>query len=86
MKSSILFLLVLTGLALMNGKSGYTGLITGTEFVVVEGIPGRRFPIFPDDNPESKPTGRIRQIQYKLHPGEAGWLRKPDKVMNFQHS
>lgn len=62
-----------------NAK-GYRG---GDEFAVVEGILGRRFPIYPDDKPESKPTGKIRQIQYKLHQGEAGWLLKPDKVVEF---
>jgi hypothetical protein len=59
---------------------GYRG---GDEYAVVEGILGRRFPIYPDDQPDSKPTGKIRQIQYKLHPGEAGWLLKPDKVVEF---
>jgi hypothetical protein len=59
---------------------GYCG---GDEFAVVEGILGRRFPIYPDDQPASKPTGRVRQIQYKLHAGEAGWLLGVDKVLEF---
>ena len=50
---------------------------------MVEGILGRRFPVYPDDQPDSKPTGNVRQIQYKLHPGEAGWLLKVDKVVEF---
>ncbi len=62
-----------------NAK-GYRG---GDEFSVVEGILGRRFPIYPDDRPESKPTDKVRQIQYKLHPGEAGWVLKVDKVVVF---
>jgi hypothetical protein len=37
----------------------------------------------PDDPSESKPTGKVRQIQYKLQPGEAGWLLKADKVVEF---
>lgn len=61
-------------------SNGYRG---GDEFAVVEGILGRRFPIYPDDKPESKPSGKLRQIQYKLHPGEAGWLLKPDKELDF---
>jgi hypothetical protein len=61
-------------------SKGYRG---GDEFAVVEGILARRFPIYPDDDPESKPTGKLRQIQYKLHPGEAGWLLKADKVIEF---
>lgn len=59
---------------------GYRG---GDEFSVLEGVLGRRFPIYPDDNPASKPTKKIRQIQYKLHQGEAGWLLKADKVVEF---
>jgi hypothetical protein len=55
----------------------------GDDFAVVEGILARRFPVYPDDKPESKPTATIRQIQYKLHPGEAGWLLKADKVIEF---
>ncbi len=61
-------------------SKGYRG---GDEFAVVEGIIGRRFPIYPDDKPESKPTGKIRQIQYKLHQGEAGWLLSSDKVVEY---
>lgn len=61
-------------------SKGYRG---GDEYAVVEGILGRRFPIYPDDQAESKPTGKLRQIQYKLHPGEAGWQLKMDKVVEF---
>lgn len=61
-------------------SKGYRGK---DEFSVVEGIFGRRFPIYPDDKLESKPTGKIRQLQYKLHQGEAGWLLKPDKVIEY---
>jgi hypothetical protein len=60
-------------------SKGYRG---GDEFAVVEGILGRRFPIY-QDLPPLKPTGKIRQIQYKLFPGEAGWLLKADKVVEF---
>jgi hypothetical protein len=62
-----------------NGK-GYRG---GDEFSVVEGILGRRFPIYPENPAETKPTAKLRQVQYRLHPGEAGWLLKPDKVVEF---
>jgi hypothetical protein len=55
----------------------------GDEFAVVEGILARRFPIYPEDAAKTKPTGKTRQIQYKLHPGEATWLLKPDKVLEF---
>lgn len=62
-----------------NAK-GYRGR---DEFAVVEGIIARRFPIFPEDRSKTEPTGKMRQIQYKLVAGEAGWLLKPDKVIEF---
>lgn len=63
-----------------DSAKGYRG---GDEFSVVEGIMARRFPIYPADPAEAKPTGKTRQIQYKLHAGEAGWLLKVDKVIEF---
>lgn len=62
-----------------NAK-GYRG---GDEFAVVEGIVARRFPIFPEDKTRSEPTGKMRQIQYKLVPGEASWMLKIDRVVEF---
>ena len=61
-------------------SKGYCG---GDEYAVVEGILARRFPIYPEDTTKMKPTGKTRQIQYKLHAGEAGWLLKVDKVVEF---
>jgi hypothetical protein len=61
-------------------SKGYRG---GDEYAVVESILARRFPIYPEDPANTKPTGKTRQIQYKLHPGEAGWLLKADKVIEF---
>jgi hypothetical protein len=63
-----------------ESAKGYRG---GDEYSVVEGIIARRFPIYPNDPAEAKPTGKTRQIQYKLHAGEAGWLLKADKVIEF---
>ena len=62
-----------------DGK-GYRG---GDEFAVVEGIIGRRFPIYPEDASKTEPTGKIRQIQYRLKAGEAGWLLKVEEVIEF---
>lgn len=59
---------------------GYRG---GDEFTVLEGVLGRRFPIYPVDTAKTEPTGKIRQIQYKLAAGEAGWLLKVDKVIEL---
>lgn len=60
-----------------DAAKGYRG---GDEFAVMEGILARRFPIYPQDNTQTEPTGKIRQLQYKLHPGEASWLLKVDQV------
>lgn len=55
----------------------------GDEFAVLENVLGRRFPLFSDDPDDTKPTGKIRQIQYKLVPGENGWHLKQDKILDF---
>lgn len=59
---------------------GYRGQ---DEFAVVENSLARRFPIFPEDEAQTKPTGKMRQLQYKLHPGEAGWMLKIEKTTEF---
>lgn len=59
---------------------GYRG---GDEFAVVEGIIARRFPIYPVDRTKIEPTGNTRQLQYKLHADESGWLLKVDKAIEF---
>jgi len=54
------------------------------EFSVVEKRLGRRFPIYlPGDN-NSKPSGGIRQLEYELIPGEAGWLLKIKNQTDFK--
>ncbi|RYD48159.1 MAG: hypothetical protein EOP83_26930 [Verrucomicrobiaceae bacterium] len=61
-------------------SQGYRG---GDEYAVVEGVIARRFPLYPVDATKTEPTRKIRQIQYKLQAGEAGWLLKVDKVIEF---
>lgn len=43
---------------------------------MVEGILGRLSPIHPDDQPDSEPGGKVRQIQYTFGSGEAGCRRR----------
>lgn len=62
-----------------NAK-GYRGQ---DEFAVVEGIIARRFPLFPEDRSKTEPTGKMRQIQYKLVAGEASWMLRIDQVVEF---
>lgn len=62
---------------------GYRGR---DDFAVVENSLARRFPIFSADAADTKPTGKMHQLQYKLHPGEAGWLLKVEKSTEFGQS
>lgn len=61
-------------------SDGYRGR---DEFAVLENVLGRRFPIFGKDGNPAAPTGRMRQLQYKLEPGEAGWLLRLDRTTEF---
>ncbi len=49
---------------------GYRG---GDAFAVGEGRLLRRFPVYRDGDSDTEPTGGMRQLQYRLEPGEAGW-------------
>jgi hypothetical protein len=64
----------------VKNSAGYRG---HDEFAIVENSLARRFPIFPEDESETKPTGKMRQLRYKLHPGEAGWVLKVDQSTEF---
>jgi hypothetical protein len=59
---------------------GYQGR---DDFAVVEGSLVRRFPIYAGEGVGAAPTGKTRQLQYKLVPGEAGWLLKLDRTTDF---
>jgi hypothetical protein len=53
---------------------GYQG---HDQFAVVETSVVRRFPIYRSGDTNAKATGGIRQVTYKLVPGEAMWQLKP---------
>ena len=61
-------------------SKGYRG---GDEFAVVESVLAQRFPVYRNADATAKPTGGMRQLQYKLVPGEAGWLLKVDRVVEY---
>ena len=63
-----------------KASKGYMG---HDEFRVVENTLVRRFPVYRDGDANAKPTGGMRQIQYKLAAGEAGWYLRPDKVVEY---
>ena len=60
-----------------GATDGYRGQ---DEFAVLEGVLGRRFPIHDE---AGALTGRIRQLQYMLNAGEAGWILKADQMLEF---
>ena len=53
------------------------------EYAVLEGLLGHRFPVYRDTDTNAKPTGGTRQLQYKLIRGEAGWILKVDKMVEY---
>jgi Periplasmic lysozyme inhibitor of I-type lysozyme len=64
----------------VNSK-GYMG---HDEFAAVEGTIVQRFPVYGEGDNNAQPTGKIRQLQYKLTQGEAGWVMKLDKALEFR--
>ena len=43
----------------------------------------QRFSVYRDNDTNANPTGGTRQIQYKLVPGEAGWILQVDAVVEY---
>lgn len=63
-----------------EASKGYMG---HDEFAVVELGLVQRFPIYREGDTNAEPTGGTRQVQYKLEAGEAGWVLRPDKVLDY---
>lgn len=63
-----------------KASKGYMG---HDEFAVFENVLGRRFPIYQDGDTNSNPSGKTRQLHYKLVPGEAGWVLKVKDITEF---
>lgn len=63
-----------------KANKGYMG---HDEFAVVETTLSHRFPIYLDGDTNSKPSGKIRQIHYKLKDGEASRVFVVDKILEF---
>ena len=63
-----------------KASKGYMG---HDEFAVVENVLARRFPLYQQGDSNAKPSGGTRQIQYKLHAGEAGWILRLDKFADY---
>jgi hypothetical protein len=56
----------------MQLSKGYRGK---DEFKLVEGILFRKFPIFELDTNIKEPTNKVRQIMYRVIPGDQGYLK-----------
>ncbi len=52
-------------------------------FAVVEGTFVQIFPVYVDTDSNAQPSGKTRQLQYKLAPGEAGWRLDLDRVVEY---
>jgi Periplasmic lysozyme inhibitor of I-type lysozyme len=63
-----------------KAAQGYMG---HDQLAVVEGTLVRRFPIYKDGDNNAAPSGGVRQMQYKLKPGEASWQLKLDRVVEY---
>lgn len=61
-------------------SAGYMG---HDEFAALEGVLGRRFPLYATGDDNADPTGKTRQLQYKLVAGEAGWVLELASVDEF---
>lgn len=64
-------------------KAASKGYMGHDEFAVVESVLVQRFPVYRDSDTHAKPTGGMRQLQYRLVPGEAGWLLKVDRMVEY---
>jgi hypothetical protein len=69
--------------AVVSNGSTWRGYMGHDEFAVGENVLARRFPVYRPGDTNAKPTGGVRQLQYKLVPGEAGWLLKLDRKVDF---
>lgn len=68
---------------LSENKAAAQGYRGHDQFTVLEGVLGHRFPVYRDTDTNAQPSGGMRQLQYKLVPGEAGWILKLDKTVEF---
>lgn len=66
-----------------DDKQHSKGYMGHDEFAVLEGTFVLRFPIYREGDSNAAPTGGTRQLQYKLKPGEAGWMLRLDRVVDY---
>lgn len=69
--------------AIADDAKNNVGYVGGDESAIVENTLVTRFKLYSGYGSEYRPTGKWRQLQYKLRPGEAGWKMVLDKVVEF---
>lgn len=68
--------------SITENAEAYKGYVGQDEFSIVETTLVRRFKTY-SSNDESKPTGKIKQVEYKLKEGEASRKFEISKVTEF---
>ena len=68
---------------LMEDKVNAKGYMGHDQFAVGEGSLLRRFPLYHQADSNNKPSGKNRQLQYKLKAGEAGWILRLDRTIDY---
>jgi hypothetical protein len=66
-----------------ENKAAAEGYMGHDAFAAIETTFVQRFPIYRAGDSNAQPTGGIRQLQYKLVPGEAGWILKLDRTVEY---
>lgn len=69
--------------SLADDAKNNIGYVGGDESAIVENTLVTRFKLYTGFGSEYRPTGKWRQLQYKLRAGEAGWKMVLDKVEEF---
>jgi hypothetical protein len=68
---------------IVDNDAANEGYMGHDEFAVVETRLVRRFPVYRPGDTNREPTGGMRQLQYRLVAGEAGWQLEVDKVVEY---
>jgi hypothetical protein len=68
---------------LTEDKVNSKGYMGHDAFTLVKGTFERRFPLYNQGDTNTKPTGKTRQLQYKLKSGEAGWILRLVKAIEY---
>ena len=68
---------------LLQDEVASKGYMGHDAFEIGEGVLLRRFPVYTSADSNARPTGGVRQPEYRLIPGETGWLLALDGRIAF---